>query len=369
MCLLAAGSALCPMAICPAQCSAPLQQPASAGGRHIKARAFSSIRVGSNMKHVHTFGCPVFTLQNELASGKSLPRWSPRVRLGLNLGPNPMHARNVYMVLNLITGCVSTQYHCCFDNFFKTTRHGGPDVSDTICWQQLAGLDCATAILLEVSTPTPHSVKCPETPSEGDVLPEELPFVPPAFDVTSDDHSVSDGDSQISENVQLSHQSQALLQPEGVTPIETSITARTSQRGRVCTMSRRIAESIAQGMHHVARQSTIGETDEDLFHDAHLDLQERMRNPVAFHAEMMGDIMYLQQALRQPDAKEFVQAVVKEVNGHVDSNNWTLKKRDEVPDDTQIVPSVWSMRRKRDLTTNQVKSHKARLNLHGRKQV
>jgi len=124
-----------------------------------------------------------------------------------------------------------------------------------------------------------------------------------------------------------------------------------------------------QGLHHVAHESITGETDEDFFHDSHLELQERMRNPIAFHAEMMGDIMYLNQALQQSDAKEFVQAVVKEVNGHVDSNNWTLKKRSEVPDDAQIVPSVWSMRRKRDLTTNQVKSHKARLNLHGGKQI
>jgi hypothetical protein len=84
---------------------------------------------------------------------------------------------------------------------------------------------------------------------------------------------------------------------------------------------------------------------------------------------MMGDIMYLNQALQQSDAKEFIQAVIKEVNGHVDSDNWTLKKRSEVPDDTQIVLSVWSMRRKRNLTTNQVKSHKARLNLHGGKQI
>ncbi len=50
----------------------------------------------------------------------------------------------------------------------------------------------------------------------------------------------------------------------------------------------------------------------DLFHDSHLELQEHMRNPIAFHAEMMGDIMYLNQALQQPDAKEFVKAVVKE---------------------------------------------------------
>jgi hypothetical protein len=61
---------------------------------------FSSIRVGCNMKHVHTFGCPVFMLQNALASGNLLRQWSPCARLGLNLGPSPMHARNVYLVLN-----------------------------------------------------------------------------------------------------------------------------------------------------------------------------------------------------------------------------------------------------------------------------
>jgi hypothetical protein len=94
-----------------------------------------------------------------------------------------------------------------------------------------------------------------------------------------------------------------------------------------------------------------------------------MQNPIAFHAEMMGNILYLQQVLRQPDAKEFVQAVIKEVNGHVDCNNWTLKKRSKVPQDVQIVPSVWSMRCKHDLTTNEIKSHKARLNLHGGKQI
>ncbi len=64
-----------------------------------------------------------------------------------------------------------------------------------------------------------------------------------------------------------------------------------------------------------------------------------------------------------------MQAVVKEINGHVDWDNWTLKKRSKVPDDVQIVPSVWLMQRKCDLTTNKIKSHKARLNLHGGKQI
>jgi hypothetical protein len=184
-----------------------------------------------------------------------------------------------------------------------------------------------------------------------------------------DDYSISDGDSQVTENVRPSRQSRASHQSEGATSAEPIVTAGTSQRGQVHTMSRRMAESVAQGLHHMAHQSTLSETDKDLFHDAHLELQEQMQNPIMFHAEMMGNIMYLQQALRQHDAKEFVQAVVKEINGNVDCKNWTLKKRSKVPDDVQIVPSVWSIQRKSNLTTNKIKSHKARLNLHGRKQI
>ncbi len=95
-----------------------------------------------------------------------------------------------------------------------------------------------------------------------------------------------------------------------------------------------------------------GNTDEDLFHNGHLQLQDQMRNPIAFHAGMMGEIMYLHQALKQPDAKEFVQAVIKEVNRHMDSKDWMLRKQSKVLEDVQIVPSVWSLRQKCDLTTN-----------------
>jgi hypothetical protein len=111
-------------------------------------------------------------------------------------------------------------------------------------------------------------------------------------------------------------------------PVEPTVAAGTSQGGQVHAMSQRMAESVSQrefygkqGMHYMASQATTGDTDEDLFHDVHLQLQKHMRNPITFHAEMMGDIMNLQQALKQPDAKEFFQTVIKEVNGHVDSNN------------------------------------------------
>jgi hypothetical protein len=82
-----------------------------------------------------------------------------------------------------------------------------------------------------------------------------------------------------------------------------------------------LAESVSQQdfygrekMHYMASQA-ICEHDYDHLHDSHLDLQDCMRHPIAFLAEMMGDIMYLHKALCQPDAREFVEAVIKEVNG------------------------------------------------------
>ncbi len=122
---------------------------------------FSSIRIGSKMKHHYAFGCPVFALENDLAAGSPIPHWSPCAHLGVNLGSSPSHARNVYLVLNLHTGCVSPQYHCQFDNFFETVRHGGPDVSVPSAWQQLSGL---TAMMqtpsIEYHNEVPYPSKC-----------------------------------------------------------------------------------------------------------------------------------------------------------------------------------------------------------------
>ncbi len=125
-------------------------------------------------------------------------------------------------------------------------------------------------------------------------------------------------------------------------------------------------------MHYIASSATddvTGQMDEDRKHDEHLTLQECMRHPIVFHAEIMGDIMYLNQALQQPDAAHFVEAVVQEVNGHVNNKNWCLTKRSKVLPDVEIVPLVWSLQCKRDITTNKIKKYKARLNPHGGKQL
>ncbi len=109
-----------------------------------KLELLSGIQVGSSLKSMHTFGCPVFALQNALAAGHSIPQWNPRACIGPNLGPSPTHARNVHLVLSLTTGLVSLQFHCCFDDFFKACKYGVSNASTQSTWQYLAGFKHTT---------------------------------------------------------------------------------------------------------------------------------------------------------------------------------------------------------------------------------
>ena len=121
------------------------------------------------MRHMHAFGCPVFALSNELASGSTIPKWSPRCRLRLNLGPSPSHACNVYLVLDINSGLVSPLFHVKFDDLFETTRLQSSDVTSgpAPTWETLAG-----PVKIKSSMLTPH-VPLHPTAVDGIVLPSE----------------------------------------------------------------------------------------------------------------------------------------------------------------------------------------------------
>ena len=87
-----------------------------------------------------------------------------------------------------------------------------------------------------------------------------------------------------------------------------------------------------------AFQSTY-ETQQDL----DLDIQYRMSNPMAFLDEMQGETIYFHQSMAQEDSADFVEAVVNEVNGHVENAHWKLVPIESVLDDNNILPSVWSI--------------------------
>ena len=58
-----------------------------------------------------------------------------------------------------------------------------------------------------------------------------------------------------------------------------------------------------------------------------------------------------------------------EVKAHEELKHWELISKSEVPEGKIILPAIWSMKRKHQIKTNEVYKWKARLNVHGDKQI
>ena len=101
---------------------------------------FTRSQVAPNLKHMHTFGCPIYALNNILQTGKTIPKLSPRARLGVNLGSSPRHGRQTSLVLNPLTGLMSPQFHISHDDYFKTTSSTSDNPPTHLMWQRLSGL-------------------------------------------------------------------------------------------------------------------------------------------------------------------------------------------------------------------------------------
>ena len=89
----------------------------------------------------------------------------------------------------------------------------------------------------------------------------------------------------------------------------------------------------------------------------------------AFKASSDPDTMYHHQAMQEPDRDRFREAMTKEWDGQANNKNFTLMRRSDVPEGATILPAVWQMRRKRDVSTGEIKKYKARLNLDGSKMI
>jgi Reverse transcriptase (RNA-dependent DNA polymerase) len=61
--------------------------------------------------------------------------------------------------------------------------------------------------------------------------------------------------------------------------------------------------------------------------------------------------------------------MLKEVKDQTENKNFSIVSRDSVPVNEPIMPTVWQMKRKRDIITRQVKKWKARLNIDGSKMI
>ena len=72
--------------------------------------------------------------------------------------------------------------------------------------------------------------------------------------------------------------------------------------------------------------------------------------------------------MRAHDRDKFIEAVGVELDGHEKMGNYKPIPLREIPKGAKLIDMVWSMRRKRRISTQEVYKWKARLNVHGGQQ-
>ena len=65
------------------------------------------------------------------------------------------------------------------------------------------------------------------------------------------------------------------------------------------------------------------------------------------------DTMYWDQAMREPDRDKFLKAAQAEVDSHTKNGLWEIVKRSTVPKGALILRSVWAMKRKQRIFTQE----------------
>ena len=323
-----------------------------------------------DIKDLHTWGCPCYVLDASLQSGVMKAKWDPRARLGVYLGHSPCHAGTVALVLNPRTLHVSPQFHVAFDDAFKTVPYLAssdtpPNWVEIVAASERVSKDDYDLAKLWLSS---NSV--------NDHLPNQ-----------EGDSDASNGISD-SEGAKSSYKD-ALTSSEGdpknmstlLQPTLPDLNALSSRRSsRIPQPSRKAMEShdsAVRNMFNVANATTtIDAPDVPVgglkafvthFHNMNLLFDGTINNchhMVLATLAPQNDVYSLSQMLKLKDIKEFVLAMLKEINDYESRDHWELVLRKDLPAGAKTILSVWAFKRKRH-PDGQVYKHKARLNAHG----
>ena len=335
---------------------------------------FAGTAVDINPKHFKPFGCPAYVLDSALQQGQPFHKWKGRAKVGVYLGKSPLHGKNIALILDRETGLVSPQFHVQFDTGFQTVKQ--QDKLDGSCqWQVKAGF---------VARREP-SGKQEEQPHATQSRVIEPGTVPEQQSEQSSRSSRKRG-ALAAANPQTKRQkipNEGADRPTKVVPLSGGDNEGVTQQGKepaappnreVVTRSGRISRPIDRltmaMLAEVTENSTTDVPGEIFCYETMFSPLEPEQHPLlAFKASADPDTMYMHQALKQPDSRKFAEAMKKEVQDQIDNGNFSVIKRSEVPEGEKVLPTVWQMRRKRDIRTGIIKKWKARLNIDGSKMI
>jgi hypothetical protein len=321
---------------------------------HTPLELFSGAPVRPQILSFHPPFCPAYVLHSGLQGGGKRPnKWIRRSRLAIHLGSSPRHARSVALVLSLVTGYVSPQFHVKYNDFFETVQE--TKALPHSKWQQLARFVTETGAPIKEPTSTKGATSTARqaTQSQPRVITREDPF---GFDFVdpgeTDDEPQAQHDEANGEPSQLPPEE--LPAPDEPPDRERNRHPEVTRRSaRLPNPTRRLIETA---------YAVLDETDavEDY------ETQVLAEDPIAFAASTSDpDTLHYNDAMNADDSAEFKKAMLDEVNAHTQNDHWEVMERADVPAGQDILPSVWAFRRKRRIDTREVYKYKARLNIHG----
>jgi hypothetical protein len=317
---------------------------------------FAQSKVAFNPAHYYAFGAPIYTLDRQMQAGQNIDKWSDRSRVGVYLGLSPQHARTVPLVLDIGTGLTSPQFHIRVDSTFQTMRASFGNRPPKSQWQSKCGFRLGIGLSSgESKTPATQPSEraaCAETPPQtgtDTIFPDEA-------NDTDRELIVQDGASEGGkQDSQIQNSHPPIVTQQDGSPL------RRSARQRVVT--EKYLQYLEQKNPSFVAYETIA------YQSADIDPQDDLHPLEVFAASADPDTMYLHEAMKQPDKAQFLKAMQEEVQAHTENKLWELYPRRLVPQGTPIIPAVWSMKRKRRISTREVYKWKARLAFDGSKQI
>jgi hypothetical protein len=288
------------------------------------------------------------------------------------LGQSPIHNRNVALVLHRHTGHVSPQFHIKFDKAFDSLRQE----ELTTTWQIKTGFTNESSQGKNkrnassegaMDAPALTQQKSPRTyhTSPGSQVATQLP-VPPDDHNAATAKALGEGPPQekAAQNATSTGQNTDTRRSgqDGALPTRSSLRVTTTRSGRSTTPSQRLIEV----MMAEAQENTIpGE----IFCSQTLFPRDDCNNidPLLVYKTAVSnpDSMYYHEAMQQPDKDYFIEGMQKEMDRQLEDGNFTIVHRKDIPKDVKIFRGVWQMRRKRDIKTMKIKTHKSRLAFDG----
>jgi hypothetical protein len=343
--------------------------------RRTPLQVFTRTNIHGNMKHWHHFGSPVFVLDQDLQTNTPFGNWKSRAKIGIYLGRSLQHSRNVALVLSMLTGLVSPQFHVRHDSTFFTIKEEKQDTP--AFWMVKAGFAGVKEDSSDRGSKQParggksqagkqktaknsrqqdrerlsHGSGAGVAPPGNDTASWlTLPPVPPQNEEAGPQppfpNPFKDTNVQMSETTNMNQN-----EPEEPNwePPQTQIPVVTTRSGRMSKANPRYIEAMLVQAMVTDVKGMGGDVEGEiffykaLFPDSGLDNSDPL---MIYKATTDPDTMYMHQAMREPDQDEFKKAMIKEVTDQMANGNFSIVKRTDIPTGQMIMPTVWQMKRK-----------------------